>query len=353
MKKLFLFVFGLTAILLFSCQKDEVSSVKKPGRLTVDIGLLIREYEANSGKKAAPLPDEFRVIVYRADGTAAVTFETASLMPDTIELEPGNYYVEALSSNDLPAAFENPYYYGLSATFPINSDMHQSVQVTCRPANTIVSVNFSDLTKSSFTDYTTTVSANQDSLVFNKDETRWGYFRPLSLTIRVELTSLNPDSSETIKSLTGKIENPLAGRHYEIYLNTTTDNGGAGISLLVDDTEIPVEIIEIGDITEVQLDTVLHPGDLIITEIMSDPSALSDTEGEWIEIYNNSGHTINLLNLVLQRDAINRHVINASIDLLPGEYYVLARTTAATNVVNSYFYGLAITLPNTGAVLSI
>jgi len=39
--------------------------------------------------------------------------------------------------------------------------------------------------------------------------------------------------------------------------------------------------------------------------------------------------------------------------LLPGEYFVFARSVTATDASNSYIYGSAILLPNTGAVLSI
>jgi hypothetical protein len=35
-------------------------------------------------------------------------------------------------------------------------------------------------------------------------------------------------------------------------------------------------------------------GDLVITELMIDPKALSDTEGEWFELYNGSGLTLSL-----------------------------------------------------------
>jgi len=62
---------------------------------------------------------------------------------------------------------------------------------------------------------------------------------------------------------------------------------------------------------------------------------------------------VNLQNLVLERDEVNRHVISESIELAPGEYYVFARTSQATDASNTYVYGSAITLSNTGAVLSL
>jgi hypothetical protein len=353
MKKHFLLLLGLITILLISCKKEEINTGKKTGNLTVDIGLLIRDYEVNSTLKASGETDDFKVTVFRSDGTAAIIFETASAMPDTIELAPGNYYVEAHSDNNLPAAFENPYYFGVSDEFTISSNMNQSVSIICMLSNTIVSVKYSDATKSSFIDYSTTVSSTLGSLVFTKDETRLGYFQTLPLDILVELTFLNPDGSESNRTLSGKIPDPLPGRHYEIFVNTSIDKGSGSFQILLDETIVPVEVVEIKDVPAVQQDSIIAYGEILITEIMFDPTALSDTQGEWFEIYNNSNRIINLQNLLLERDATNKHTITESIELSPGEYYVLARTVLATEASNSYTYGSAISLPNTGALLSI
>jgi hypothetical protein len=40
--------------------------------------------------------------------------------------------------------------------------------------------------------------------------------------------------------------------------------------------------------------TCPNPGDIIITEIMQNPSAVNDSEGEWFEVYNTTGADINL-----------------------------------------------------------
>jgi hypothetical protein len=353
MKKFIPFAIGLMTIILISCKKEDLSTGKKTGSLTVNIGLLIREYEVNSGLKASGQTDDFKVTVYKGDGTVVKIFETASVMPDSIDLAPGNYYVEAHSDNNLPAAFDNPYYYGVSELFTISSNLQQSVTVNCMLANTIVSVVYSDATKSSFFDYSATVSSTLGSLIFMKGDTSLGYFQPLPLNILVELTFLNPDGSENGRTLSGKIPDPLPGRHYQIYVNTSIDKGKATFQIILDETLIPVEVVELNDAPDIKQDSIIAYGEILITEIMSDPSALSDTQGEWFEIYNNSSQVINLQNLILERDSTNNHTITDSIELSPGEYYVLARTALASDASNSYVYGSAISLPNTGAVLSL
>jgi len=113
-----------------------------------------------------------------------------------------------------------------------------------------------------------------------------------------------------------------------------------------------MEVVEITDISNTPQNGAIGSGELLITEIMPNPSALSDTEGEWFEIYNNSDRVINLQNLILGRNDINRHTITDSIDLSPGSYMVFERTDLATGA-DGYTYGSGILLPNTGAVLTI
>ena len=353
MKKHFSLVVGLMTLVLISCQKEDSPTIKETGTLMVDIGLSVREHEVNKGLKAfVPLSD-FKVTVYRADGAEAMIFETVSVMPESIELQPGNYYVVAHSDNNLPADFDNPYYYGVSEVFTISSNMHQSVSLTCMLANTLVSVVWSDNIVSSFADYSATVTSLLGSLVFNSTETRTGYFQPSPLDILVELRSLNPDGTENLKTLSGSIPDPQPGMHYEIFVNTGIDHGSGTFLVLLDETEIPVEVVEITDKEDDQQDGAIKYGEILITEIMFDPVALSDTQGEWFEIVNQSNRSINLQNLVLDRDGTNIHTIMEPIELLPGEYFVLARTATATNAANTYVYGTSITLSNTGAVLSI
>ena len=73
----------------------------------------------------------------------------------------------------------------------------------------------------------------------------------------------------------------------------------------------------------------LQSGDLLISEVMSNPSAVSDTNGEWFEIFNASAFAYNLNGLTIRDDGSNSHTINHSSDLFidPGEYFVLGRNT--------------------------
>lgn len=355
MKKISFILIYVFTLFLISCQKEEPAHpevLEKAGWLHLDIGLSIQVNEVHTALKSTAQTEDFKVFLYDSGGTLVMAFESVLAMPDSIELDAGTYYVEAHSDNNLPAAFENPYYFGMSDIFSISSGTTQSVEVNCQLANTMVSVEYSDILISSFLDYTTTISTAEGSLVYGKDESRTGYFKTLPMEILVELVFQNPDGTQSSKTLSGLIADPLPNRHYEIHVDAALDNGLATFQVILDETPVLVEVIELGESSTVPPGDVGY-GEILITEIMYDPAALSDTEGEWFEIYNHSGRTLNLQNLVLTRDDLNRHVITESIEIPPAGYYVFQRTSQSTGALNSYVYGSAITLSNTGATLAI
>ncbi len=67
-------------------------------------------------------------------------------------------------------------------------------------------------------------------------------------------------------------------------------------------------------------------GDVIITEIMSNPVSLDDSVAEWFEIYNPTNTMWDLKNCVLQDLGTNTHTIGSSLRIGPGEYRTLARS---------------------------
>ena len=70
-----------------------------------------------------------------------------------------------------------------------------------------------------------------------------------------------------------------------------------------------------------------QPGDIVITEIMQNPGAVYDSEGEWFEIYNASEHTIDLNGwFIKDNDTDSHQIANGSALLVEsGGYLVLGR----------------------------
>ena len=71
--------------------------------------------------------------------------------------------------------------------------------------------------------------------------------------------------------------------------------------------------------------TTIQFGNLLISEVMANPSAVSDSNGEWFEVFNASANTIDLNGITISDNGTNAHLISASTSLLlsPGEYFVL------------------------------
>ena len=88
----------------------------------------------------------------------------------------------------------------------------------------------------------------------------------------------------------------------------------------------------------------LADGMIIINEIMNNPLAVADADGEWIELYNPTGSDININGLTLTDEGSDTHIINngGTLNLPARGYLVLARnadslTNGGVNV--DYAYG--------------
>lgn len=69
-------------------------------------------------------------------------------------------------------------------------------------------------------------------------------------------------------------------------------------------------------------------GNLWISEVMANPAALPDAQGEWFELYNPTGDVFNLRGLSIGDDGSDRHRIDSDLLILPGHFLTLARSPA-------------------------
>lgn len=76
----------------------------------------------------------------------------------------------------------------------------------------------------------------------------------------------------------------------------------------------------------------LTAGELVVTEVMVDPSKVDDALGEWIELYNDSGSLLDLNGLVLADEGTDRVVVAGSLLVEAGATVVLAvKSSPAVN----------------------
>jgi hypothetical protein len=90
-------------------------------------------------------------------------------------------------------------------------------------------------------------------------------------------------------------------------------------------------------------------GDLIITEIMNDPSSVQDDQGEWFEIYNLLSYDVDLNGLNIADLDNNSHTISSTLVISAESYFVFgnnADTTSNGGAPVDYSYGIDIGLGN-------
>jgi beta-lactamase superfamily II metal-dependent hydrolase len=95
---------------------------------------------------------------------------------------------------------------------------------------------------------------------------------------------------------------------------------------------------------------------LVINELMADPNAVTDANGEWFELYNPGASAINIQNYTVASANDAGFTITSALSVPAGGYVVLARVaSSATNggVTVDYTYGTAVTLANASDWLAI
>jgi hypothetical protein len=107
---------------------------------------------------------------------------------------------------------------------------------------------------------------------------------------------------------------------------STGDDGAMG-----DDAADPDDAQDAGDVLPplAQVPPSPQPGDLIITEIMAQPSG-PEPESEWFEIYNQASSSVLLSGLTIEDGFLDTQVISSTPILVaqPGQYLVLVRSLA-------------------------
>ena len=330
---------------LISCRNplEGVNPVEKLGLLTIDIGL-----EMSINRTHARLQevntDDFLVTIKNSNGDVYLSFDRYADLPLAIPVNAGSYYIEVESPNDVLPAFENPKYVGKSDLISVSTDEEKVVTVTASLANCLVSVVYSQYVTDYFNEYYAIVSNSLGSITFSKDESRPGYFSLEAIHIEAHLSYANGNGTLETKIISGEIPVPAAQTLYEIHIDLAAEQGAAVLDILVDES-FSTEVVNLGG--PAVIEGPIPEGALLITEIMYNPASVSDTEGEWFELFNNSSEAIDIYQLVLKKGTEVQHVVAENILIDPQQFLVLGRHINATSAV-SYVYGSDLTLTNAG-----
>lgn len=241
--------------LISSCQ-SEIDEAKGYGYLqlsSVDVNKSVttRADITSSEAIAVDILNASNAVVKHADDWKTL---------DDVLLPVATYTIKAYSAdkNMETQGFDAlPYYEGQSSV-AIEANKAKTVEITCKLAQTMVSVSCSESFKSTFSDYTCYIEgADALSIPFVKDETRTAYVKAgQSLTVKVDFGNGKTFSQEIVS----KSE---AAYHYKVTLDITDSNAGFDIS--VDQT------IHQYDVT-VKVPTKQESADMVTSDIRNDAS---------------------------------------------------------------------------------
>ena len=239
-----------------SCDSDRVSAdgVGKL-RLSLSADTTSLSKGINNSTKAA-VSDEFEKFLTTADYNIRIVQQSDTVqsydrfdeMPSEIELKEGAYTLIASKGDNLPSAFENPYFEG-STDFTVKAGMSTPIDVTCTLGNARITVDYTEDFKEAYSDYTVLLSSafTSGSLEIKKDETRPAYMQVAKegseLGIAIRLKKITEDKEKTYK-----IPTPLSiERRQNIRLIFKTDGealDGIGLEIILDDEMTNVTLNE-------------------------------------------------------------------------------------------------------------
>lgn len=241
--------------LISSCQ-SEIDEAKGYGYLqlsSIDVnkGVETRADITESEAIAVDILDESNAVVQHADDWRNL---------DDVILPVATYTIKAYSAdkNMETQGFDAQPYYAGQKDVVIEANKAKNVNITCKLAQTMVSVNCSETFKSTFAGYTCYIEgADALSIPFVEDEARAAYVKAgQPLTVKVDFGNGKSFSQE----ITSKAE---AAYHYKVNLDIT--EGNAGFDISVDQT------IHQYDVT-VKVPTKQESVDMVTSDIKNDAS---------------------------------------------------------------------------------
>lgn len=180
---------------LFSCDSDRLNGGGSIGMLSLNLAADTTNIKGGIlSTKAGNIldgfedADEYTVQIFQESDTLKSALYKD--FPDELEIKEGAYTLRASKGENLPAAFDNPYFEG-SVDFVIKKDMKTPLEVTCKMANARVYANYTEDFLKAYSDYSVSLKTSymDGSFTITKGESRGAYLQvakegtPLSVAI--------------------------------------------------------------------------------------------------------------------------------------------------------------------------
>lgn len=235
---------------LFACDDRKDGSSAHSGKLRLSLAAdttsLKKGVNSNLTKAVSDEFEKFLTVEdYQirivTDKDTVKSYDRFDKMPSEIELPEGAYTIVASKGNDLPAAFENPYFEG-STAFTVKEGMSTPLDMTCTLGNARITLDCTDDFKAAYTDYSVglkTKFLTDTILEIKKDETRPAYLQVAkegtSVSFAIKLKKLGTEEDVTYSGATPLI----LQRRQNVRLVLKTDGEaleGIGLDVILDDS---------------------------------------------------------------------------------------------------------------------
>lgn len=241
---------------LFACDDRKDGSSAHSGKLRLSLAAdttsLKKGVNSNLTKAVSDEFEKFLTVEdYQirivTDKDTVKSYDRFDKMPSEIELPEGAYTIVASKGNDLPAAFENPYFEG-STAFTIKEGMSTPLDMTCTLGNARITAEYTDDFKEAYSDYTALLSSTFATTEFEiaKGETRPAYMQVAKegtdVAIGIRLKKINAEEEKTYYVPTAlKLE-----RRQNVRLVFKTDGEaleGIELTIMLDDSLTKVDLV--------------------------------------------------------------------------------------------------------------
>lgn len=189
------------------------------------------------------LKENTLIWISKKDKGLVKKFEGLSSLPaNGLWLTTGEYVAEGWAGDSVPASFTDRYFTGY-APFTVSKGQSTGVNLNCKIANVVASVNYSEEIDEAISSYSLTVGHEGGELTFEGRDTRKGYFMMSSRSRDLQWTLNGTLPSGETFTRTGTIESPKRATEYTINVNysgSETTVGGGHFSIEIDETAIEV-----------------------------------------------------------------------------------------------------------------
>ncbi len=189
------------------------------------------------------LKENTLIWISKKDKGLVKKFEGLSSLPaNGLWLTTGEYVAEGWAGDSVPASFTDRYFTGY-APFTVSKGQSTGVNLNCKIANVVVSVNYSEGIDEAINSYSLTVGHEGGELTFEGRDTRKGYFMMSSRSRDLQWTLNGTLPSGETFTRSGTIESPKRATEYTINVNysgSETTVGGGHFSIEIDETAIEV-----------------------------------------------------------------------------------------------------------------